>query len=85
MLNAYHVGGDGLSVHADKAGEVLRCCQCAGVYTVLLDGNTLRVKGLAPSGQTAPRREAGARGAGDRRGGGLDSDLETLSTDLDGL
>ena len=81
MLNAYHVGGNGLSVLADKTGEVVRCCQCGTAYTVLLDGSVLRAKGLAPTSQPAARRDGATRGAGDRRVGGIDSDLETLSTD----
>lgn len=81
MLNAYHVGGDGVSVVSDKAGEVLRCCQCGTMYTVLMDGSVLRAKGLGGAPQVEHRRQAAVGGAGDRRGSGLDADLETLSAD----
>ena len=85
MLNAYRVGGDGVSVVADKAGEVVRCCACGAVYTVLLDGNVLQAKRLGGQVAQAVAKQAVGRGARDGGGWGLDSDLETLSAQPDGL
>jgi len=85
MLNAYRVGGDGVSVVADKAGEVVRCCTCGAVYTVLLDGKVLQAKRLGGQAAQAAVTQAAPRGARDGGGWGLDSDLETLSAQPDGL
>ena len=83
MLRAWHVGGDGQAVHADEAGDVVRCCQCATVYTVLASGAVLHAKGSQADRQTAAQQQGGTRGGRRQVGYGLDSDLETLSADSD--
>jgi hypothetical protein len=79
MLHAWHVGGNGLQVEADAAGEVVRCCACGAVFTVLASGAVLRAQGGRPA--PAAAAQVPSRGARDRQGWGLDRDLETLTTD----
>ena len=79
MLRAYHVGGDGVAVQADAAGEVVRCCRCGTVFTVLASGDVLRAASTRQAPAAQPQGRTG--GARDERGWGLDRDLETLSLD----
>jgi hypothetical protein len=77
MRRAWHMGGDGLGIKADRAGEIVQCCTCGHILTVLASGVVLKARAPEPPKTSAPR----AGGAGDGRGWGLDSDVETLTLD----
>lgn len=67
-------GGNGRVVISSPSGEVVKCCGCGTVYTVLNDGSVLRGKGresyIPPTTQNhAPQRPIHA----------LDDDLEDLT------
>ena len=76
-MTAWYVGGDGDSIKADKAGEIVACCACAHVFTVLASGDVLPVRRPEP----APASRFQDRGARDSGRVGYDNDLDTLSAD----
>jgi hypothetical protein len=71
------MGGDGFSLKADKAGEIVQCCTCGHILTILASGAVLKAR--VPESPRSPARQAG----GARDGGwvGIDHDIETLTTD----
>ena len=79
LQTAWNIGGSGAQVHADKAGEVVRCCQCGHAFTVLASGQIVRIR--AREAPAPPRPTGRTGGVGDGPWRGLDADIETLATD----